>query len=205
MRGIACCDVAPRCRRFIPSRLLREPAAAAGHEHPASFRFVRICDTGFRGKINPSQSLFTFQQNMNMISYRSTALIPSLRLRLPVSKYVVYAISRGASTRKASSAANPLPTCETPIEFRCRRASPNRIQIIDITLFLATERCVSAEKMCFSPDVREEQTGEEAATLAAEQPHGQPANEVPRCWRNRLLAAAADMLHCRPVKRGEAG
>ena len=39
--GIAGCDVAPPCRRFLPPGLLRELAAAAQDEHPASFRFVR--------------------------------------------------------------------------------------------------------------------------------------------------------------------
>jgi hypothetical protein len=72
-------------------------------------------------------------------------------------------------------------------------------------LFLATERRVSGKEMRFFPAVREGQSGEEAATLAGEQQHGQPANEVPRCWINRLLAPAADMLHCRHAIRGEPG
>jgi MFS family permease len=44
---------------------------------------------------------------------------------------------------------------------------------------------------------------------ASEQHIEQPANKFPRCWSNRLLAAAADVLHCwpsnPPTKRGGPG
>src|SRR5215467_1770430 len=55
--GIAGCEVAPRCRCFLLSQLLRELVAMAGDEHPARFRFVR------KDEINRIYMLFTFRQN----------------------------------------------------------------------------------------------------------------------------------------------
>src|SRR4029077_11226658 len=90
--AIAGGEVAPRGRRFVSPRLLREPAAAAPNEHRASFRFVRIRDTGRRGESN-----------------RTCASIY-------ISAKYVYnnASNRGATKERVNSAANPLPTGKKP-------------------------------------------------------------------------------------------
>src|SRR5215831_13819499 len=125
-------------------------------------------------------------------------------VRSSVGKYVVYAISRGDQKGRANSAANPLPARKTSIEFRCQTASPNRIQSIDITLFLATERRVLDDERRFFPAVREGRPRQSGCDFGRRAATGQPANEVPRYGFNRLLALAVNVLHCRPAIEGRA-
>jgi hypothetical protein len=85
-----------------------------------------ICDIGCRGEINrPHVSIYiSAKYEYNIIWVGRRTPLP----RLPVGKYVVYAISRGAINRESEfrchSAADPQNTYRIPLPSRFAQAYP---------------------------------------------------------------------------------